>query len=148
MLLESHVHLPSVSCHIADTRSGLSPTPLAQIPVQAKVLCSQRGNSSSDQPSCSIKNNQLAVLKPRDTLNLSLSLRTVYFETLVTFNHYPWPEWGSVLDAFQDVTINNGDSLPLVWQMLQERDRKALHLQWAWHAVTPWASETLMLSLI
>lgn len=106
--------------------------PLAQIPVQAKVLCSQRHNSSLEQSSCSIKNTQLAVLKPRDTLNLSLSLRTVYFEATVTFNHYPWPEWRSVLDAVQDVTVNNGDFPPLLWHMLQEKDKPGISCTCNW----------------
>ena len=118
---------------LTDTSSGLSPPPLAQIAVPAKVLC-QHSNSSLDQSSCSIKNTQLAVLKQPDLLSPLLSPQTLYFEAMVTFNHYPWPEWTSALDAYPDVTINNGDSPPLVHYMLKARDREGKPYTCIWLA--------------
>ncbi|KAL3136412.1 hypothetical protein ABBQ38_005669 [Trebouxia sp. C0009 RCD-2024] len=97
----------------SDTKSGLNPTPLAQIPIQAKVLCSQRGNSSSNQSSCGISIRQLALLKPLLRSEpgapvLPSQTAELFFEAAVTFNHYPWPEWSSAADASKDVMVSNG----------------------------------------
>lgn len=103
---------------MTDTKSGLNPTPLAQIPIQAEVLCSQRGNSSSNKSSCGISIRQLALLKPLIRSEpgapiLPSQTAELFFEAVVTFNHYPWPEWNSIADASQDVMVSNGDIPPM-----------------------------------
>lgn len=98
---------------MTDTKSGLSPTPLAQIPIRAKALCSQHANSSLDQPSCSINITQIALMNPllvsEPGVVLPGQTAELFFEARVKFTHYPWPEWKSVPDASRDVTISNGD---------------------------------------
>lgn len=98
---------------MTDTKSGLSPTPLAQIPIRAKALCSQHANSSLDQPSCSINITQIALMNPllvsEPGVVLPGQTAELFFEARVKFTHYPWPEWKSVADASRDVTISNGD---------------------------------------
>ena len=102
---------------IPDTKSGLSPKPLAQVPVQAKVLCSQQGSSSLEGgSSCSINITQLQRLDQLNLLNPLSGLRpapspnqTVFFEAMVAFKQYPWPQWKSIADASQDIVVNNGD---------------------------------------
>ena len=99
---------------MTDAKSGLSPTPLAQIPIQAKLLCSQHSNNASNQSSCGINITQLALLKPLVPSEPGAAIMPsqtaeLFFEAVVTFNHYPWPEWNSVADASQDVTVSNGN---------------------------------------
>ncbi|DBA74527.1 TPA: hypothetical protein ACH3X2_000982 [Trebouxia sp. C0005] len=72
-----------------DTSSGLMPEPVAQIPVQATVLCSRLAASPASQSECSLNITQLALLKARDQPT------SVFFEASMTFNAYPWPTWSS-----------------------------------------------------
>lgn len=118
-ILATHHKPQCCCCTMTDTKSGLNPTPLAQIPIQAKVLCSQRGNSSSNQSSCGISIRQLALLKPLLRSEpgapvLPSQTAELFFEAAVTFNHYPWPEWSSAADASKDVMVSNGDVPPCV----------------------------------
>ncbi len=77
------------------------PEPLAQIPVQATVLCSRLANSAAGQSDCSLNVTQLALLKAQDQPTL------VYFEASVTFDTYPWPAWSSASDS---LVVDQGTS--------------------------------------
>ena len=81
------------------------PEPLAQIPVQATVLCSRLANSAANQSDCSLNVTQLALLKAQDQPSL------VFFEASVTFNAYPWPAWSS---AAGSLVVDQGMSSLMV----------------------------------
>jgi len=66
------------------------PEPVAQIPVQATVLCSRLAELPASQSDCFLNVTQLALLKAKDQPT------SVFFEASVTFNAYPWPVWSSV----------------------------------------------------
>ena len=69
------------------------PEPVAQIPVQATVLCSRLAALPAEQSDCSLNVTQLALLKAKDQPT------SVFFEASVTFKAYPWPAWSSASDS-------------------------------------------------
>jgi len=87
------------------------PEPVAQIPVQATVLCSRLANSgSANQSDCSLNVTQLALLKAQDQPTL------VFFEASVRFNAYPWPAWSSASDS---LIVDQGMSSLMVLNLLK-----------------------------
>lgn len=86
----------------ADASSGLSPEPVAQIPVQATVLCSRIAGVSSSQSDCSLNITQLAVLKVADQPT------SVFFEASVSFDAYPWPTWTNTSEANGSIIVDAG----------------------------------------
>ncbi len=86
----------------ADASSGLSPTPVAEVPVQATVLCSRLATVNTSQAGCSLNVTQLALLKTQDQPT------SVLFETTVTFNSYPWPSWSNATAVNGSVLVDQG----------------------------------------
>lgn len=86
------------------------PEPLAQIPVQATVLCSRLADSAANQSDCSLNVTQLALLKAQDQPTL------VFFEASVRFNAYPWPAWSSASDS---LVVDQGMSSQILWNLLK-----------------------------
>ncbi len=86
------------------------PEPVAEVPVQATVLCSRLANLAANQSDCSLNVTQLALLKAQDQPTL------VFLEASVTFNAYPWPTWSSASDT---LIVDQGMSYQIFSNLLK-----------------------------